>query len=72
MNDLKIKKTKRNTQIKLKESFDDFFQKDNVLKMSEDNIENVFEFVYKNILQEAVYPHLSKTNLMTYEKKSSF
>jgi hypothetical protein len=63
MNESKKLETKRSPQILSEASFDDFFQKDDVLKMSVENIENVFEYVYKNILKEAVYPHLSKTKL---------
>lgn len=46
-----------------KSSFDDFFQNDDVLKMAEENIDEVFTSIKKSILKEAVYPHLSNLSI---------
>jgi hypothetical protein len=41
------------------ESINCFFQNDDVLMLSDDNIDAVFNSIYKNFLDEAVYPHLT-------------
>ena len=47
-------------QDSLTESFERFFQEENILSLSDKNIDEVFFFLYNDILKEAVYPHLTK------------
>jgi hypothetical protein len=44
------------------ESINCFFQNDDVLMLSDDSIDAVFNSIYNNFLDEAVYPHLTEVS----------
>ena len=62
MNNLEKMKSEKATHPISDESINCFFQNDDVLMLSEDNIDAVFNSIYSNFLDEAVYPHLTEAS----------
>lgn len=44
------------------ENINCFFHNDNVLTLSDRNIDTIFDSIYDNFLKEAVYPHLTEVS----------
>lgn len=62
MNNSDKMKSKEINHSILEESINCFFQNDDVLMLSETNIDAVFSSIYNNFLDEAVYPHLTEVS----------
>lgn len=59
MNNSDQMKSAKVSHLVLDESFNSFFQNDDVLKLSDKDIDNIYNKVSDNFLKESVYPHLT-------------